>query len=133
MAAARLPEAEREAADSRLFIAFIGTIAWTLSHTFIGNPVIDLYWIPMSVTLSDLQWYVAINAYIALFWYERACIYNDNVYRWISACYVFAILEMFAVWDRPWFKFLSIPVTSNTLIFFGFAYAYYRNIRARYW
>jgi hypothetical protein len=130
--AAHPQEVEREAVNPLLFIGFVSTIFWTLTHTFIGNPVIDLHWIPMRVTLSDMQWIVGINLYIGLFWRVLYLMTRDTVYNWMFGCYLFAILEMFIVWDKPWFKFIGIPMTSNTLVFFGFAYAYIRNNWVRY-
>lgn len=128
-----LPAGEQGAVNPLLFVGFVLTIAWTFVYTFFGNPDITLPWSGEVRSLGDLQWIVGINLYLAILWHTLFKAYRDWVYKWISSCYVFAIYEMFIVWDKPWFTFLSIPITSNTLIFFGFAYAYIRNIRARYW
>jgi hypothetical protein len=114
-----------------LFIGFIATVFHTLPDLIVGQRWIVL---PsgMKVSVATLQWLIGINLYIGFFWRVLYLMTRDTVYNWMFGCYLFAIMEMFIVWDKPWFKFIGIPMTSNTLVFFGFAYAYIRNNWVRY-
>jgi hypothetical protein len=123
---------EGEEVNSILFVGFIATIAYTFPYAIWGNV---LWYLPLpdkQVYMDSLLWVIAINLYIALFWKVIYRLTKDQVYNWMFCCYLFGIYELFIVWDKPWFKFIGIPMTSNTLVFFGFAYAYIRNNWVRY-
>lgn len=119
--------------DNLLFVGFLLTILWTLVDKIFGNPTLNLYWIPdrynvngfVQVSLGYAFWITAINLYIGFLWHDKAMYYRNEMYRFIACCYYFAVVEMFCVWDNPWFMLFGfIPMTSNTLIAFGFAYYY---------
>lgn len=105
-----------------LFIGFIATIFHTLPEQIFG-----IVWIELpnqTITLATLVWCIGVNLYLSILWYVIYRHTNDVIYQFVSACYIFAIVEMFVVWDKPWFRLFGVPMTSNTLIIFGFFFGY---------
>lgn len=78
-----------------------------------------------TVYLDSILWCVGMNLNTAILWYVLFRMSGHEVYKFISALYVFAVVEMFVVWDKAWFFVLGVPITSNVFIFIGFIYAYY--------
>lgn len=123
-----------EEVDRLLFIGYFLSIFWTLIDDFVANPLCHLKWIPDSesntgyliISLSYLIWIAAINIYLAILFHMLSVAFRDRLYKFISCCYVFALVEMFAVWGNPWFRIVGLPMTSNTLIAFGFASRYFQ-------
>lgn len=109
-----------------LFVGFLGTVVHTFFQQFFGEVWIHLTYANIDVTVGSLMWYVGINLYLALFWRVLYLIYDDVVFNWMFACYLFAIVEMFIVWDRPWFTIMGIAFGSNLLIACGFIYSFLR-------
>lgn len=89
-----------------------------------GDVIVYLKFPRKEVHLDSILWVVSLNAYLVIFFHSVYKLTGDVFMEWIKACYVFAIFEMFIVWDRPWFKFIGVPMTSNTLIIFGFFFRY---------
>lgn len=111
--------------DRIIFPAFVLTFIHTLSNLIFGKVWINFYWSIGPITLGTLIWSIAINWYLSRFFHIIYLIYGRYYYNWISGCYFpFAVIELFIVWDKPWFTFIGIPMTSNTLIFFGFVSRY---------
>lgn len=126
-----LPAADRaEAAINWLVLAgFLGTILHTLPYTLRGEVWYYLHYPDIWITEANLYWYVSINVYLSLLFYVISILTGKKSYAVIAIIYLFAVVELFLVWDKPWFTLLYVPITSNTLIFFTLLYIFAKQWR----